>query len=55
MKQTYYDIYCETIEGNVIHVDRVYSEKDAECVVNIELNQNPDADYWWEVTYADEQ
>lgn len=55
MKKTYYDVYGETIDGEIIHIDRVYSEKEARTLVITEENENPDGDFWWEATYPDEQ
>lgn len=55
MKKTYYDVYGERNEGEIIHIDRVYAEKEARSIVITEENENPDGDFWWEVVYADEQ
>lgn len=54
-KSKYFDVYGETADGEIIHVDRVSTEDEAHWLCVTEENENPEADYWWEATYADEQ
>lgn len=52
---TYYDVYCEKEDGEIVHLDRVSTEDEANQIIITEENENIEHHCWYEVTYADEQ